>query len=166
MEEGMIALPDRMGNEGVEARILIAECPGPADASYSFTSATEAMQLMDVVLWNRLKNPGPFLARGAKGLIDIVKAKGQFRGFEKYPNYNAGIKQNIQDAIDIANNAKDPRNGKYAEFLSKAIEIAKSSYHSDPSPGKLVAWRTSKTGSPGKDFIKYKTVLGNDFYYQ
>ncbi len=162
----MITLPDRMSNEGVEARILIAECPAPSNGTYSLILAAEAMHLMDAVLWNRLKTPGPFLARGAKSLIDIVKARGQFKGFENYPDYSAGIKQNIQDAINIANNSNDPRSTKYADFVNKAIEIAKSSYYSDPSPGKLVAWRTANSGSPGKGFLLYKTLLGNDFYYQ
>ena len=162
----MIILPDRMSDDGVESRVLIAECSGPADASYTLALASEAMQLMDAVLRNRLQNPGPFLARGAKGLIDIVRAKGQFRGFEKYPDYNAGIRQNIQDAINIANNPKDPRSGKYSEFVNKAIEIAKSTKFSDPSPGKLVAWRTADSGSPGKGFFLYKKLLGNAYYYQ
>ena len=46
------------------------------------------MKLMDAVLWNRRENPGPFLARGAKSLADIVKARGQFAGFESYPEYD------------------------------------------------------------------------------
>ena len=162
----MITMPDRMSNEGVEARILIAECPGPSNASYNVALASEAMQLMDAVLWNRLENPARFLAKGAKSLVDIVKARGQFKGFEKYPDYNARIKQNIQDAINTANNSKDPRSTKYADFLNKAIEIAKSAMYSDPSPGKLAAWRTANSGSPGKAFFLYKTLLGNDFYYQ
>ena len=162
----MITLPDRSGNEGVEARVLIAECPGPAYAIYSLALAGEVMQLMDAVLWNRFSNPGPFLAPGAKTLSDIVRAKDQFQGFEKYPNYDPGIKQNIQNANNIANNSKDPRSGKYADFVNKAIEVAKSTNYSDPSPGKLVAWRTANSGSPGKGFLLFKTLLGNDFYYQ
>lgn len=64
----MIQLPDRNSDAGVEARVLLAECPGPANPSYTIELASEAMQLMDAVLWNRMKNPGPFLARGAKSL--------------------------------------------------------------------------------------------------
>lgn len=162
----MITLPDRNSNEGVEARILLAECPGPAVASYTLELASEAMQLMDAVLRNRLANPGPFRAKSAKSLADIVRAKGQFKGFEKYPDYSGGIKQNIQDAINIANNPKDPRSQSYAAFVNKAIEIAKLTTYKDPSPGKLVAWRTANSGSPGKGFFLYKTLLGNDYYYQ
>jgi hypothetical protein len=162
----MITLPDRNGDEGVEARVLLAECPGPAAAKYSLQSAEEAMRLMDAVLWNRMENPGPFRARGATSLVGIVRARGQFAGFEKYPDYDVKIRSRIQDAIDIANDSKDSRHAKYAEFVNKAIEIAKSAYYEDPTPGKLVAWRTANSGSPGRGFLFYKTVLGNDFYYQ
>lgn len=162
----MIQLPDRNSDEGVEARVLIAECPGPASPSYTADLAAEAMQLMDAVLWNRMDNPGPFNAKGAKSLADVVRAHGQFKGFEKYPDYNGGIRQNIQDALNIANNAKDGRSATYAAFVNKAIEIAKSTNYKDPSPGKLVSWRTANSTSPGKGFLQYKTVLGNDFYYQ
>lgn len=162
----MIELPDRKGDDGVESRVLIAECPGPANPAYTLELAAEAMQLMDAVLRNRLANPGPFNAKGAKSIADVVRARGQFRGFEKYPDYSAGIRQNIQDALDIANNAKDGRSAAYTAFIQKAIEISKSTAFKDPSAGKLVAWRTANSGSPGKGFLLYKTVFGNDFYYQ
>jgi hypothetical protein len=162
----MITLPDKQSDEGVETRVLLAECPGPSSASYTLSLATETMTLMDAVLWNRFGNPGPFGARGAKTLADVVRARGQFRGFESYPNYNPGIRQNIQGALNIANNSKDPRSSDFVDFVNKAIEIAKSARFSDPSPGTLVAWRTASSGSPGKGFLFYKTVLGNSFYYQ
>lgn len=162
----MITLPDESSNAGVEARTLLAECRGPAARDYTFADATEAMQLMDVVLRNRLKTPGPFMARGATDMAGIVRARGQFAGFENYPKYSAMIRANIQDALNIANNPKDHRSAAYAEFINKAIEIAKALRYTDPSPGTLVAWRTSGSGSPGRTFKFYKTVLGNDFYYQ
>lgn len=93
------------------------------------------------------------------------KAKGQFAGFGKYPNYDENIKKRIQRALDIANDSKDSRSSTYSAYVNKAIEIAKSVKYSDPSPGKLVAWRTANSGSPGINFTLYKTVLGVDFYY-
>lgn len=81
-----ITLPDRNTDAGAEARILLAECPSPGYASYAPEAAREAMQLMDAVLWNRLRNPAPFGARGATHITGIIKAKGQFQGFESYPN--------------------------------------------------------------------------------
>jgi hypothetical protein len=142
----MITLPNANGDEGVETRVLLAECRGPSFESYALTTAVECMRLMDTVLRNRMKNPGPFLARGAKSLADIVKARGQFAGFEKYPSYDNQIKMRLLDMLNIANNT--------------AIGIAKSAEYSDPSPGTLVGWRTSKRGAPGGGFIKFKTLLG------
>jgi hypothetical protein len=162
-----ITLPDRKSDEGVEARVLLAECRSPARKdTFSMQLAGEAMQLMDAVLWNRMEDPKPFGAKGAKSLADIVRAKGQFAGFEKYPDYDISIRVRIQEAIDIANNPKDARHALYAEFVNKAIETAKSTDFSDPSPGQLVAWRTSKHGSPGGNLLFFKSVLGNDFFYR
>jgi hypothetical protein len=161
-----ISLQDHWSNEGVEVRILLAECAGPAHASYTLEAASMAMQLMDTVLHNRRNDPDAFMASGAKNLVDIVRAKGQFQGFEAYPHYSSNIKKHIEDLLHIANNPSDRRNGDYAAFVNKAVEIAKSDDYADPSPGKLVAWRAAGSGSPGHGFIFYKTVLGNDFYYQ
>lgn len=162
----MITLPEKNSSEGVEARVLLAECRSPAYSSYTFALATECMQMMDAVLRNRLSDPKPYMAKGAKSLIGVVKAKGQFAGFEKYPNYDSAIKDRIQAALDIANDSKHPKQAIYSEFIAKAIETAKSTKFSDPSPGKLVAWRTGNSGSPGPGFILYKTIFGIDFYYR
>ena len=161
----MITLPEKNSDVGAEARLLLAECPGPGLAGYTLDKAKGAMQLMDAVLRNRLLNPGPFLAKGAKYLRDIIKAKGQFAGFEGYPLYNNGIRQNIQSALNIANDPKDKRHEAYTGFINAAIDIANSTMYSDPSPGKLSSWRTAGSSSPGKTFQFYKSVFGNDFYY-
>jgi hypothetical protein len=75
------------------------------------------------------------------GLADIVRARGQFAGFESYPNYSVTIRNRIQTCLDIANNAKDSRSGAYADFINAAIDCATDSDIDDPSPGFLVAWR-------------------------
>ncbi len=162
----MIKLPSRDTDEGIESRVLLAECHGPAYASFNLADATQCMQMMDLVLWNRVENPKPFGAK-AKKLLDVVKAKGQFRGFENYPNYLPAIASQIQNAIDIANNSKDRRSLDYVGFINSAINIAQSpSTIGDPSPGTLVAWRTAGSGSPGSGFLKHATIAAIDFYYQ
>jgi hypothetical protein len=161
-----ISLQDHWSNEGVEVRVLLAECAGPSHASYTLEAAGLAMQLMDTVLRNRRSDPDSFEAGGTTNLVGIVRAKGQFRGFEAYPQYSPNIKNYIHQVLHVANNPDDRRSGAYAAFVNKAIEIARSAEYTDPSPGRLVAWRTAGSGSPGKDFIFYKSVLGNDFYYQ
>lgn len=160
----MIQLPAKNTTAGAETRLLLAECRGPSFASYSLTLAKNCLQLMDRVLWNRVHDPKPFLAKGPT-LEDVIRAKGQFAGFENYPNYDNSIAARIQRMIDIANSAKDKRSKDFTDYIDTAIEVAKAQPIPDPSPGKLVAWRTAGSGSPGSSFSSYRTVLGIDFYY-
>jgi hypothetical protein len=161
----MIQLPPRETDQGLEARVLLAECRGPGMPGFDQGMATSCMQLMDLVLWNRVDDPKPFLAKEAT-LLAVVKARGQFAGFENYPHYSGGIASNIQSIIDIANSPKDPRHSKYSAYVRSALTIVGTEKIDDPSPGNLVAWRTGGTHSPGPDFTLYKTVGGIDFYYQ
>ena len=121
---------------------------------------------MDVVLWNRVADPTRFGAKKDATLTDIVKARGQFAGFESYPNYAQSIVNRIQDMINIANNPKDQRSADFTAHINAALSVASSPSIADPSGGKLVAWRTAGSGSPGTGFRKHATVLGIDFYFQ
>ena len=159
----MITLPDKNTEQGMEARVLLAECRSPSFAGYSLALATTCMQFMDLVLWNRVADPGPFLAAHAT-LRSVVTARGQFRGFENYPNYNPGIRQNIQDMINIAN-AKDKRQADFAAHIQAALDVARLPTIPDPSPGKLVGWRTANASSPGPGFTFFRTVLNTDFFF-
>jgi hypothetical protein len=160
----MITLPARGTDEGAETRVLLAECRGPAFQGFNMAEATTCFQLMDLVLWNRVSNPKPFLAK-ASTLVAVITAHNQFQGFESYPNYSAAIVQNIQQLVDIANNSKDKRSTVFSDFIGTAMRIAGAATIADPSPGTLTAWRTGGSGSPGPGFTFYKTVLGNSFYY-
>lgn len=80
--------------------------------------------------------------------------------------YDARVAARIQAVLDIANNQKDRRRAALATHVNTAIARANAeNLPADPSPEKLVAWRTSGSGSPGAGFTFYKTVLGNDFYW-
>ena len=150
---------------GAETRLLMAECKGPSFPGYTLASAKKCMQLMDLVLWNRLRNnPAQFMAKHAKTIIDIIKAPGQFAGFETYPNYSGGIAHNLQSMLDIANNPKDSRQTDFVDFISTAIDVAEQDTIIDPSGGIAAAWRTHGAASPGSNFVKFDTVGGNDFY--
>ncbi len=164
-----ISLPPRGTIEGAKTRILMAECRGPSSPKYKIDEAKQCMQLMNLVLYNRLNNtPAHFGAKNAKSILDIIKAPGQFAGFENYPNYSPGIVHNLQMMVDIANNARDHRNGVFAEFINAAMEVAKASTPvNDPSPGTgsfLAFWRTEGSSGPGGNSQFVKTVGGNDFY--
>jgi hypothetical protein len=160
-----IKLPDKLTDAGLEARVLLAECRGPLYAGYTLAEATKCMELMDLVLWNRVRDPKPYLAAKAT-LTSVVTAKGQFAGFENYPTYNAGIKANIQKMLDIANSSKDQRSELCAEHIQAALDVASAATIQDSSPGNLVAWRTAGSGSPGGEFKLFATVFNNDFYYR
>jgi hypothetical protein len=110
-------------------------------------------------------NPAPFGAKGAKTLADVIRAKGQFSGFEKYPNYSTAIITRLQSMIDIANNPKDKRNTTYSDHITTAIAVADEDSILDPSAGTLCAWRTAGAGSPGSNFKLHTAVLGNEFYF-
>lgn len=161
----MIVLPDKNESAGCETRLLLAECRSPAYAIYTVENAKLSMQYMDKVLYNRLDDPKPYGAAGAKTIADIVRAKGQFAGFQNYPNYDTDIANRIQAALNIANSSKDKRQAVYAEFINAAIAISKAASIADPSPGKLTSWRTAGAAAPGGSFKFFKTLMGNDFYY-
>ncbi len=161
----MIVLPDKNESAGCETRLLLGECRSPAYAAYTLADAKLSMQYMDRVLYNRLADPKPYGAAGAKTIADIVRAKGQFAGFENYPTYDASIVNRIQAALNIANSSKDKRQAVYADFINAAIDIAKAASITDPSPGKLTSWRTAGSGAPGGSFKFFKTLMGNDYYY-
>ncbi|MGO4715376.1 hypothetical protein [Bradyrhizobium sp. 2TAF24] len=162
-----ITLPDRNTDEGAETRLLMSEARGPSFASFNLSDTTRAMALMDLVLVNRLTNrPGRFGAPGASTLRDIIKAKGQFAGFETYPNYDSRIVGRLQNMLSIANNTSDRRSGDFTSFIQAAIDRANApNAIVDPSPGLLCAWRTAGASSPGSAFTLHVSVAGNDFYY-
>lgn len=160
-----IALPDRLTDQGAEARVLIAECATPAIPGYTLGEARKAMQYMDAVLWNRVDDPLRYGAKKGATLVDIIRAKGQFKGFESYPGYSSAIVYRIQQCLDIANNPKDSRSGAYSDFVSAALSRAAAPFVEDPSPGRLTGWRKAGHGSPGAGFTAFVTVLGNTFYW-
>ncbi|MEW6644230.1 MAG: hypothetical protein AB1586_27240 [Pseudomonadota bacterium] len=162
-----ITLPDRNTDEGAETRLLMSEARGPSFSSFNLSTTVRAMALMDLVLVNRFNNhPERFGARGATTLRDIIKARGQFAGFETYPNYDAQIVGRLQSMLKIANNPSDRRSSDFTDFIQAAIDRANApNAIVDPSPGLLCAWRTAGASSPGSSFTLHVTVAGNDFYF-
>lgn len=168
----MILLPPKDENTGVEVRLLLAECRGPSSSGYKLDVAIKCMQLMDKVLWNRyswdpLKDPRRlnFGVKNPQSLADVIKAPGQFAGFQNYPNYDVSIVNRIQAMLNIANAANDKRSTEFTAFIKRAINVAQDPSITDPSPGTLASWRTAGSGSPGSNFKLHTTILGNDFYY-
>ena len=158
-------LPPKDNGNGAKIRVLIAECAGPSEKGYTLEEAAECMQLIDKVIWNRLRNPALYKAKGAKTVADIIKAPGQIEGFEEYPEYKAAKIKNIQDKLNIANDAKNKKNADFAAFISTAFDVLNGPPIPDPSPGTLAGWKTEGHAPPGPNFKLYKTIMGNSFYY-
>jgi hypothetical protein len=161
----MVALPDKMTDEGLEARVLLAECKGPAFPKYKLEDATTCMKYMDLVLWHRVSKPKLFGAKHGT-LTSVVTAKGQYQGFHHYPNYSGGIKQNIQNILNIANSEKDGRSATYTAYVQLALDIANGdTLIPEPSPGMLAGWVTMNADPPKGSFKFFLTFAGIDFYY-
>lgn len=140
----MITLPPKDNGIGLETRLLLSECQSPSyTGTYTLSEASTCMALMDLVLWNRTKNPKPFLA-SKPTLLSVITAPNQFDGFSGYPKYSSDIVARIQSYIDIANSKYDKRSQTFADFINLAIQVATNPTISDPSPGSLVAWKTKK----------------------
>jgi hypothetical protein len=161
----MVTLPPKNEIAGCEVRLLLSECRGPSFSSWTLADATTCMQWMDKVLWNRYDSPAQFGAKGAKSLADIIRAPGQFAGFENYPDFDQSIVNRIQAMINIANKSKDKRHQSFADHINSAIAVSNAASIIEPSPGILAGWRTAGSGAPGGNFKFWKTFLGNDFYY-
>lgn len=160
-----LPLPDSA--PGMLVRLFLAEVRSPDYASYSAADAKKSMQWMRLVLENRLahKDPGIFAAKGAKTLIDIVKAKNQFKGFEGYPAIDTETSGRIDGAIALVNNDADKRQDKYKAYVDLAVEVAKGSVPVDPCPTRLYGWRTAGSSAPGGSFVAFGSpVVGNQFY--
>lgn len=161
-----LALPPASGNEGLLVRLFLAESRSPDETSYNVGDSKKGMEWMDLVLHNRLKNnPRQFGAPNAKSITDIVKAKGQFKGFENYPSIDARILSRINKIFVLANSNNDRRQPKYRRFVENALAVAKPKLINDPSPNGLYGWRTVGSGSPGGRFVAYgRGLSGNQFY--
>jgi len=162
-----IELPPRNTTAGLVARLLLAEVMSPSGTKYNLTDATTCMERMVLVLNNRLKNPGQFGATGATTVDEIIKAPGQFAGFDHFPNHYAPLIPRIQGVVDNANNNNLPSQSDFQNHLNEAIRIANAHATpiTDPSSTELIGWRTSGHGSPGPSFVAFSVqLLGTQFF--
>lgn len=162
-----IALPAENTDDGVLARLLLAETRGPGYANtWRADTAKRAMEWMRIVIANRQANPGPF--RAASGsLLDVIKAKGQFHGFEGYPPPIASVTASIRQLIEAANNDGLPNQDSYITHVRHAISVAQALVLPVDPAGpehQLVGWRTEGAGSPGGSMTHFQDMGGNSFY--
>ncbi|HEY3744031.1 MAG TPA: hypothetical protein VGL53_29505 [Bryobacteraceae bacterium] len=163
--EDPVSLPSDATDEGLLARLFIAEVPSPEDKRYNLADAKTSMIWMRVVVENRLKKPDvKWASAGAKSLQDVIRAPVQFEGFPSYPTLIKRIRDLIADTISIANNGNDTRRAEYKAFVDAALEVAAMKSVTDPSPKGLFWWMTSGMGTPGNDAEVFMRKLGNTFF--
>lgn len=167
-----IGLPPLNSDQGIMARLFLAESISPIKISYKESESKKGMLWMRQVIENRLhhKTPNIFMAKPSSGnrytVLDIVTAKGQFHGFENYPDIIPQIRGHIQNYVAIANNYNHPQRKKYAEFIENAILAASPNALEgrDLVAKDLYGWRTKDSTHPGGSFLKYKDFAGQTFY--
>ncbi len=162
--EAKLGLPDAKTDAGLFARLLIAETPSPDMNGYSDADAEIAMKMMHAVIRNRFAKPSHLYAsKDARSINDVVKAKGQFKGFESYPDVEDKIAARIVSTLAVANDGGDGRRTKYKAFIQIALRVAALD-KADAGYATLYYWRTEGSGSPTSNATAFKTVMGNTFY--
>jgi hypothetical protein len=97
-------LPAENTPEGLVTRLLLSETQTPSNLTYNDADAQKAMEWMHLVLYNRLKDSMRFGAKKNAGIVDLIKAKDQFAGFENYPKIAAGLQARVAEILKKANN--------------------------------------------------------------
>ena len=164
-----LELPPEDTDEGMRARLFLAETASPEHKGWDPDVAKKSMQWMRLVLKNCLDNdPAQFNAPGAKTVRDIVRGKGQFRGFGSYPKVEADVNRRITEALNDAND--DNNLAKQAQdiaFVNAALEVAKATTEILDPCGKdffLSGWRTVGHGGTGDNQVEFRALMTNQFF--
>ena len=162
-----IELPNKNTEAGAVTRMLLAENYTPESAHYNEKDSLIAMQWMRNVLENRLAFSHPHLLQvphGSKSFIATIKG-GSVEGFRSYPTIQKGKEKNITDAVKFANHARHPHFLQFRKHVENAIAVANGEKRGDdPCPTKLYAWKSEGSPAPSSNFVKFRTLVGQDFY--
>jgi hypothetical protein len=164
-----LELPPATTDEGMMARLFLAETASPERKGWDVADAKKSMQWMRLVLKNRLDNdPAQFNAAGAKTRQDIVRGSGQYRGFGSYPTIDADVNQHIQEALDGADDDNNlAQQAQDIAFVNAALEVAKATTEIlDPCGADyfLSGWRTAGHGGTGDNQVKFLVLMTNQFF--
>lgn len=164
-----LELPPANTDEGMMARLFLAETASPEGKGWNVADAKKSMQWMRLVLKNRLDNdPAQFNARGAKTRQDVVRGRGQFRGFGSYPATDADVSRHIKEALDGANDDNNlAKQVQDIAFVNAALEVAKATTEVlDPCGPDyfLSGWRTAGHGGTGDDQVAFQVLMTNQFF--
>jgi len=149
----LITLAQPATAEGLLTRLFLAESINPGKTGvYNAENSKKSMLWMRKVIENRLSHKTPHIfsvpkknKKDSYTIFDIVKAKNQFHGFEKYPDLDSAIKRNISAFISNANNYNHSLRKQYADFIANAKNAASANAlknFNDPGSDKLFGWRT------------------------
>ncbi|WP_087018449.1 hypothetical protein [Thaumasiovibrio subtropicus] len=170
-DKKVIQLPQSSTDEGLLARLFLAESINPSSPRYKEDEAITSMLWMRQVVENRKADskPSRFAITATSNVTykDVVIARNQFHGFESYPSLIDSIKNNLLTLVNTANNYNHPEREKYATFVNAALAAAKSNAldsFTDPSQKGLYGWRTKDSSAPGGDFVKHADLAGQTFY--
>jgi hypothetical protein len=148
--------------------MLIAENAGPRHPKFvNQDEAREAMQWMVIVLRNRLKLGAQHFSAGRETatLRGLITAPNQVEGFRDYPTIARQPLVTINGMVDIANDGTHLNHAMYRTYLRSVLTVAAGrDVGVDPCPSGLYAWRTQDDASPGRNFAKFTTKGGQDFY--
>ncbi len=168
-----IHLPSK-GKQALLSRLFLVESINPGNILYNENDVKTALKWMRIVIENRSRHSNPrlfyiYMRQGASthDVFDVVKAKGQFHGFENYPSLTPELLGNINQIMGIANNYNHPLREQYAAFVNNVIWAASNeSYLTmvDPSSAGLYGWRTLNSSHPGGSFERFKDLAGQTFY--
>jgi hypothetical protein len=164
-----VELPAANTEAGALARMLLIENVTPGVRGYNAKQTLTTMRWMRWVFINQLRFGSQWFTHGTKvtSVTDLIKAGGQVAGFEQYPAIVAEKNKLLLSILSLQNNATDSRFAAYRQYVQNAIEVAKADEKAlgeDPCPTGLYGWRTADRGSPGKNYVKFKTQGGQDFY--
>jgi hypothetical protein len=164
-----VELPAANTEAGALARMLLIENVTPGGPGYDVKQTLTTMRWMRWVFVNQLRFGSQWFAHGTKvtTVTDLIKAGGQVAGFEQYPTIDPAKNKLLLSILSIQNNAADGRFAAYRQYVQNAIDVAKAEEKAigdDPCSTGLYGWRTAGATSPGKNYVKFKTQGGQDFY--
>ena len=160
-----IAYPPLGSLKGAIVRVLLAESFSPL--AFNEPDIKTGMQWMLVVLQNHSRNPAHFGGNaGDHTLLGAIKADKpvQVAGFDRYPHIDGVQLKVLNEILRIANNDDDARQSAYIRHIDTALDVATHPIIKDPCPTALTGWFQIGKGDPGRGYVLWKPMAGNNFY--
>lgn len=159
-----LVLPPENTDEGLLARLLLAECIQPSSIYYpGDEESLRTMQYMRLTIENRVAFPNYriFGNPNARTVLGIVTADGQFKGFEHYPKLSELQSTNINDAVRLSNDGSGAKFTIYRKHVQQALDVANG--QAPKIAGKIYGWRTSDSTPAGGAFVPAMKLGGQQF---